>query len=53
MDMQRRTMTMISKLYYEENMTQQQIAKQTGLSRMKVSRILQKNWNRTSKENIS
>ena len=42
MDMQRRTMTMISKLYYEENMTQQQIAKQTGLSRMKVSRILQK-----------
>ena len=27
MDMQRRTMTMISKLYYEENMTQQQIAK--------------------------
>ena len=42
MDMQRITMTMISKLYYEENMTQQQIAKQTGLSRMKVSRILQK-----------
>lgn len=42
MDMQRRTMTLISKLYYEENMTQQQIAKQTGLSRMKVSRILQK-----------
>lgn len=42
MDMDRRRMVLVSKLYYEDNMTQQQIAKQMNLSRMKISRILQK-----------
>lgn len=42
MDMDRRRMMLVSKLYYEDNMTQQQIARQMDLSRMKISRILQK-----------
>lgn len=42
MDMKRRSMVLVSKLYYEDNMTQQQIAKQMDISRMKVSRLLQK-----------
>lgn len=29
-------------MYYEKNMSQQQIANSTGLSRMKISRSLQK-----------
>ena len=42
MDLQRRQLTQISFLYYEKNMTQQEISKITGLSRIKVSRLLQK-----------
>jgi deoxyribonucleoside regulator len=42
MDLQRRQLAQISFLYYEKNMTQQEISKITGLSRIKVSRLLQK-----------
>lgn len=42
MDMERRRMALVSKLYYEDDMTQQQIAKRLEVSRMKVSRMLQK-----------
>ena len=42
MDLQRRQLTQISFLYYEKNMTQQEISKITGLSRIKVSGLLQK-----------
>ena len=42
MDLQRRQLTQVSFLYYEKNMTQQEISKITGLSRIKVSRLLQK-----------
>lgn len=41
MDMKRRTMVLASKLYYKDNLTQQQIAQQLNVSRMKVSRLLQ------------
>ena len=42
MDLQRRQLAQISFLYYEKNLTQQEISKMTGLSRIKVSRLLQK-----------
>lgn len=42
MDMNRRLMALISKLYFKDGMTQQQIAKKFDISRMKVSRTLQK-----------
>lgn len=42
MDMQRRILTTICQMYYEQNLTQQQIANKTGLTRMKISRSLQK-----------
>lgn len=41
-NIRKRTMAQVSRLYYEENMTQQQIGKKLELSRMKVSRLLQK-----------
>lgn len=41
MDMKRRRMVLASKLYYKDNLTQQQIAQQLNVSRMKVSRLLQ------------
>lgn len=42
MDMNRRRMALISKMYYKDDMTQQEIAKRLEISRMKVSRMLQK-----------
>lgn len=42
MDMNRRRMALISKLYFKDDMTQQEIAKKLDISRMKVSRTLQK-----------
>ena len=41
MDMKRRRMVLASKLYYKDNLTQQQIAQQLNVSRMKVSRLIQ------------
>jgi deoxyribonucleoside regulator len=38
----KRLMIQVSHMYYELNMTQQQIANQLGISRMSISRILQK-----------
>ncbi|MEG0376840.1 MAG: sugar-binding domain-containing protein [Eubacterium sp.] len=40
--MEKRLLLAICQMYYEQNMTQQQISKETGLSRMKISRTLQK-----------
>ncbi|WP_313578234.1 sugar-binding transcriptional regulator [Lacrimispora sp.] len=42
MDMHRRELVAVCQLYYVENKTQQQIAALMGLSRVKVSRLLQK-----------
>ncbi|WP_313578243.1 sugar-binding transcriptional regulator [Lacrimispora sp.] len=42
MDMQRRLLITVCQKYYIENMTQQQIAAALDISRMKVSRLLQK-----------
>ncbi len=42
LDLQRRLLTKICYLYYEKNLTQQEISRQTGLSRIKVSRMIQK-----------
>ncbi len=42
MDMNRRMLVQVSKMYYEDDMTQQQIAERVNVSRMKVSRLLQK-----------
>lgn len=42
MNMKRREMVRICRMYYEENMTQQQIAKKMDFSRMKISRLLQR-----------
>ncbi|MGX7197361.1 sugar-binding transcriptional regulator [Enterococcus olivae] len=42
MDNERRLLVEISDAYYYEGQTQQQIANQLGISRMKVSRLLQK-----------
>lgn len=42
MDNERRQLIEICDAYYNDGLTQQQIANQTGLSRMKISRLLQK-----------
>ncbi|MDO4522133.1 MAG: sugar-binding domain-containing protein [Eubacteriales bacterium] len=42
MDINRSEMVHVCRLYYEKNMTQQQIASEMNISRMKVSRLLQK-----------
>lgn len=42
MNIKKRMMAQISRMYYEDNLTQQQIGQQMNLSRMKVSRLLQK-----------
>ena len=42
MDIERRLLTRICYWYYEENKTQQEIARLEGLSRIKISRLLQK-----------
>jgi DNA-binding transcriptional regulator LsrR (DeoR family) len=42
MDLGRRLVTQVCHLYYEQNLTQQEIGRLTGLSRMKISRLLQK-----------
>lgn len=42
MDNERRLMILASKMYYEDGLTQQEIAKKLDLSRIKISRLLQK-----------
>ncbi|MDR1389752.1 MAG: winged helix-turn-helix transcriptional regulator [Treponema sp.] len=42
MELNKRLMINICGLYYEQDLTQQEIAKQLGLSRIKVSRLLKK-----------
>jgi DNA-binding transcriptional regulator LsrR (DeoR family) len=42
MEFDKRLIANVCYLYYEQNLTQQTIAKQVGLSRIKISRLLQK-----------